>query len=834
MEGRASDPEAEQGTVTTTKDTRAGTYDHQAIEGRWQQRWVAEKTYAARDDRTLPKYYVLDMFPYPSGEGLHVGHPLSYTATDIVARFRRHRGFNVLHPMGWDAFGLPAEQFALKTGVHPAQTTAKNVSNFRRQLQGLGFSYDWDREINTTDPDYYRWTQWIFLRLFEKGLAYQSEMPVNWCPAMGTVLANEEVIDGKSEVGGHPVVRRPMKQWMLKITAYADRLLEDLDDLDWPEHVKEMQRNWIGRSTGAEVDFPVASPVEGDAGETLRVFTTRPDTLFGATYMVIAPEHPAAETIVTDAQRAAVEAYREEAAAKSDMERTQLQRDKTGVFTGAHAINPANGERIPIWVADYVMMGYGTGAIMAVPGHDERDHEFATVMGLPIVEVVSGGDVTEAAWAGDGQLVNSGFLDGKQIPAAKSAMVEWLEAEGKGVAAVHTKLRDWLFSRQRYWGEPFPLLHHDDGSVSTVPEAQLPVKLPEVERYEPSGTGESPLAVVDEWVKTTDPESGEAVRRETHTMPQWAGSCWYYLRYLDPKNTEQLVDPELEKYWMPVDLYIGGSEHAVLHLLYARFWHKVLYDAGVVSTKEPFQRLLNQGMILGEDGEKMSKSRGNVINPDEIVERFGADAFRLYEMFMGPLTVTKPWQTTGLNGTHRFLSRVWRLFVDREGALIVEDGEPSDDVLRAFHQMVDRVTRDTDGLSFNTSISAMMEFANVLTKAGQGMPRSLARDFLIALEPYAPHLAEELNALLGHDELLAWAAWPEVDASLLVADTVDLPVQINGKVRTVLQVAKDADAAGIEARAREDEGIARLLAQGQVVKVIAVPGRILNFVVKPS
>jgi leucyl-tRNA synthetase len=651
---------------------------------------------------------------------------------------------------------------------------------------------------------------------------------------MGTVLANEKVIDGKSEVGGHPVVRRPMKQWMLRITAYADRLLDDLDDLDWPEHVKEMQRNWIGRSTGAEVDFPVASPMEGHAGETLRVFTTRPDTLFGATYMVIAPEHPAADTIVTDAQRAAVEAYREEAAAKSDMERTQLQRDKTGVFTGAHAINPANGERIPIWVADYVMMGYGTGAIMAVPGHDERDHEFASVMGLPIVEVVSGGDVSEAAWAGDGQLVNSGFLDGKEIPAAKSAMIEWLEAEGKGVAAVHTKLRDWLFSRQRYWGEPFPLLHHDDGSVSTVPEAELPVKLPEVERYEPSGTGESPLAVVDEWVNTTDPESGEAVRRETHTMPQWAGSCWYYLRYLDPKNTEQLVDPELEKYWMPVDLYIGGSEHAVLHLLYARFWHKVLYDAGVVSTKEPFQRLLNQGMILGEDGEKMSKSRGNVINPDEIVERFGADAFRLYEMFMGPLTVTKPWQTTGLNGTHRFLSRVWRLFVDREGELVVEDGEPSDDVQRAFHQMIDRVTRDTEGLSFNTSISAMMEFANVLTKAGQGMPRSLARDFLIALEPYAPHLAEELNALLGHDELLAWAAWPEVDASLLVADTVDLPVQINGKVRTVLQVAKDADAAGIEARAREDEGIARLLAQGQVVKVIAVPGRILNFVVKPS
>ncbi len=812
-----------------TQGDKTGTYDHAAVEARWQARWMAEKTFAAKDDRSLPKYYVLDMFPYPSGDGLHVGHPLSYTATDIVARFKRHRGFNVLHPMGWDAFGLPAEQYALKTGVHPAKTTAKNISNFRRQLQSLGFSYDWDREVDTTDPSYYRWTQWIFLQLYERGLAYQAEIPVNWCPEMGTVLANEEVIDGKSEVGGFPVVRRPMKQWMLKITAYADRLLEDLDDLDWPEHVKDMQRNWIGRSTGAEIDFPV----EGRDDVTLRVFTTRPDTLFGATYMVVAPEHPAVDSIVTDAQREAVAAYREQAAAKSDLERTQLQREKTGVATGAHATNPANGERLPIWVADYVMTGYGTGAIMAVPGHDERDHEFATTFGLPIREVVSGGDPSQEAWTGDGTLVNSGFLDGLEVPAAKQRMTAWLEEQGHGVAAVHTKLRDWLFSRQRYWGEPFPLLHHDDGSVSTVPEADLPVRLPDVERYQPSGTGESPLATVTEWVETTDPVSGEAVRRETHTMPQWAGSCWYYLRYIDPQNEERLVDPELEKYWMPVDLYIGGSEHAVLHLLYARFWHKVLYDVGVVSTKEPFRQLLNQGMILGEDGEKMSKSRGNVINPDEIVERFGADAFRLYEMFMGPLTATKPWQTSGLNGTHRFLKRVWRLFVDQDGRSVVDDGEPGDEVLRAFHVTLDRVTEDTSELSFNTAISAMMEFVNVLTRDGRGMPRSLAREFLVMLEPYAPHVAEELNAFLGGETLLAWEPWPQVDASFLEEDTVDVPVQINGKVRTVLKLPAGADPAAMEQRARAETGIAALLEQGEVVKVIAVPGRILNFVVKP-
>jgi leucyl-tRNA synthetase len=824
--------------VTTTEQSRAGAYDHQAIEARWQARWKAEGTFAARDDRSLPKYYVLDMFPYPSGEGLHVGHPLSYTATDIVARFRRHRGFNVLHPMGWDAFGLPAEQFALKTGVHPSKTTANNVANFRRQLQALGFSYDWAREINTTDPSYYRWTQWIFLKLYEKGLAYQAEMPVNWCPELGTVLANEEVIDGKSEVGGFPVVRRPMKQWMLRITAYADKLLEGLDDVDWPEHVKDMQRNWIGRSTGAEIEFAL----EGDPSTSFRVFTTRPDTLFGATYMVLAPEHPSVQSLTTEAQRSAVEQYGAEADGKSDMERTQLQREKTGVFSGARAINPATGEGIPIWIADYVMMGYGTGAIMAVPGHDERDHEFATVHGLPIVEVISGGDPSTEAWSGDGQLMNSGFLDGMSVGAAKRAMNDWLQAEGHGAPAVHTKLRDWLFSRQRYWGEPFPLLHHEDGSVSTVPERDLPVKLPEVDRYQPSGTGESPLAAVTDWVETTDPTTGAAVRRETHTMPQWAGSCWYYLRYIDPHNQEQLIDPELERYWMPVDLYIGGAEHAVLHLLYARFWHKVLYDLGVVSTSEPFQKLLNQGMILGDDGDKMSKSKGNVVNPDDVVGRFGADAFRLYEMFMGPLTATKPWQTSGLNGTHRFLNRVWRLFMDQDGGWVVNSQPASEEAQRAFHDTLARVTHDTEALSFNTAIAALMELVNVLTKSGNGMPESLAEGFLILLEPYAPHMAEELNAIIGqfgHEAVrpqpsLAWAAWPTLDESKLIQATVDIPVQINGKVRTVLKVAAGTDAGALEALAREQEGVAQLLAQGQVMKVVAVPGRVLNFVVKPS
>jgi leucyl-tRNA synthetase len=821
-----------------------GTYDHAAIEARWQGHWLKESTFAAKDDFSLPKYYVLDMFPYPSGAGLHVGHPLSYTATDIVARFRRHLGDNVLHPMGWDAFGLPAEQYALKTGVHPAKTTAENVGNFRRQLRALGFSYDWDREVDTTDPAYYRWTQWIFLKLYERGLAYQAEMPVNWCPAMGTVLANEEVrSDGTSEVGGHPVIRRPMKQWMLRITLYAERLLKGLDDLDWPEHVKEMQRNWIGRSEGAEVDFPLdissedagaEIPHNADGQAVLRIFTTRPDTMFGATYMVIAPEHSLFDQLVTDEQRVECEAYREAAARKSDLERAELSKQKTGIFTGSYALNPANGERIPIWVADYVLISYGTGAIMAVPGQDERDWEFAEAFGLPIVRTVQPPDDFDGkAYTGEGPAIHSGFLDGMEIGPAKAAMTAWLEEQSVGKASIHYKLRDWLFSRQRYWGEPFPLVHHADGHVSCLPVDELPVTLPQVEDYQPSGTGESPLSNVTDWVNITDPVSGEPVRRETHTMPQWAGSCWYYLRYIDPHNDMQPVSPEKERYWMPVDLYIGGSEHAVLHLLYARFWHKVLYDVGVVSTDEPFRSLLNQGMILGEDGEKMSKSRGNVINPDEIVEQFGADAFRLYEMFMGPLTQSKPWQTSGLNGTHRFLKRTWRLFVDAEGADGTSQGEPTEEALRAFHICLDKVSRDTDQMSFNTAIAAMMELVNVLTKAGGGMPRALARDFTVMLEPYAPHLAEELNERLGSNESLAWVSWPLVDSTQLLTETESVPIQVNGKVRTVLEVPVGIDAAALEAAARADGGIAALLSQGSVKKVVAVPGRIVNFVVKP-
>ena len=822
----------------------SGVYDHKAIEARWQERWLAEKAFATRDDLSLPKSYILDMFPYPSGAGLHVGHPLSYTATDVVSRFRRHQGFNVLHPMGWDAFGLPAEQYALKTGVHPAKTTAQNVNNFRRQLRALGFSYDWDREVNTTDPGYYRWTQWIFLRLYERGLAYQAEMPVNWCPAMGTVLANEEVrADGTSEVGGHPVVRRPMKQWMLRITAYAERLLEGLEQLDWPEHVKEMQRNWIGRSEGAEVDFvldlPAASADDGrlrdESGRLLlRVFTTRPDTLFGATYMVVAPEHLLFDQLVTDEQRQACEAYRDTAARKSDLERTELAKQKTGVFTGTYALNPATQQPVPVWIADYVLAGYGTGAIMAVPGQDERDWEFAQAYDLPIVRTVQPPDDWEGgAYAGEGPAIHSEFLDGLGLEAASAAMISWLEQQGRGQGTIQYKLRDWLFSRQRYWGEPFPLLHLEDGSVVPLPDDALPLELPLVERYQPSGTGDSPLANAEDWVATTDPASGAPAQRETHTMPQWAGSCWYYLRYIDPHNTEALVDPELERHWMPVDLYIGGSEHAVLHLLYARFWHKVLFDCGIVSTDEPFAKLLNQGMLLGADGEKMSKSRGNVVNPDELIEEFGADAFRLYMLFMGPLTASKPWQTSGLNGTRRFLKRVFRLFVDGEGATRVSDSEPTAEQLRAFHVTLNKVTKDTDALSFNTAIAAMMELVNVFTKDGVGMPASLARPFVVMLEPYAPHLAEELSALLGAEQLLAWADWPAVDESQLVTDLVKVPVQVNGKVRSVIEVAAGMDAAALEARARAESGVSALLDQGELVKVVAVPGRIVNFVVRP-
>jgi leucyl-tRNA synthetase len=855
--------------MATTQDTHGlherQAYDHRAIEARWQARWLQSGVFAAKTDLSLPKHYVLDFFPYPSGTGLHVGHPLGYVATDIVARYKRHRGFNVLHPMGWDAFGLPAEQHALKTGVHPALTTRRNIETFRRQLRAFGFSYDWAREVDTTDPSYYRWTQWIFLKLYERGLAYEAEVPVNWCPALGTVLANEEVIEGRSEVGGHPVVRRPMKQWLLRITAYAERLVKDLDQLDWPEHIKALQRNWIGRSTGAEVDFRIEQRgVQGDVpagfelpagdgtgsydsreGAVLRVFTTRPDTLFGATYMVIAPEHPLFGELVTAERAKACAEYRAAAASKTDFERSALNREKTGVFTGTYAINPVNDERLPIWIADYVMLGYGTGAIMAVPGHDERDHEFARAMKLPIKEVVRPADaqdtaatgelharVQQAAYTGDGVMVNSGLLDGCDVASAKSKITDWLMQHGKGRPAVHTRLRDWLFSRQRYWGEPFPLLHHADGSVSTVPESELPVRLPEVEKYQPSGTGESPLATVAAWVETTDPGTGEHVRRETHTMPQWAGSCWYYLRFIDPHNDEALVDPALEKYWMPVDLYVGGAEHATLHLLYARFWHKVLFDAGVVSTPEPFRKLYCQGMILGEDHEKMSKSRGNTVSPDDVLPEHGADAFRLYEMFMGPLTAVKPWQTAGLSGTHRFLKRVWRLYVDEDGALAVSAAPPSAEAYRAFHRALAKVTEDVEALAFNTAVSTMMELVNLLVREGAGMPRALADGFLLMLSPFAPHITEELNARL-HGETapsLAWQPWPDVDRTQLVDDSVEIAVQVNGKVRAAIRIGRDAGAAELEAAARAEPTVRKLLAGAEVKKVIAVPGRIVNFV----
>ena len=662
-------------------------YDPAAIEPKWQGYWDENRTFSVTEDRSKPKFYCLDMFPYPSGSGLHVGHPEGYTATDILCRYKRNRGFNVLHPMGWDAFGLPAEQYALDTGTHPASTTQRNIQTFKRQIKSLGFSYDWEREVDTTDPGYYRWTQWIFLQLHEKGLAYIAEVPVNWCPALGTVLANEEVVDGRSERGQHPVVRKPMRQWMLRITEYADRLLDDLEGLDWPEGIKAMQRDWIGRSFGAEVDFPV---VGHDA--KISVFTTRPDTLFGATYMVLAPEHPLVEQITTPDRRVEVAGYVEAAGRKSERDRITDVKTKTGVFTGAYAENPVNDEQIPVWISDYVLISYGTGAIMAVPAHDERDYAFATAFGLPIVEVVSGGDVSKEAYSGDGVLVNSGLISGLSVLDGKAKITAWLEAQGKGKGTVNYKLRDWLFSRQRYWGEPFPLVHAEDGEIVLLDESELPLLLPEVETYQPSGTGESPLATISDWVEVTLPD-GRRGRRETNTMPQWAGSCWYYLRYLDPDNDTAAWDPEKERYWMPVDLYVGGAEHAVLHLLYARFWHKVLFDLGFVSTVEPFQKLFNQGMILGEDNQKMSKSRGNVVNPDEVVDAYGADSMRLYEMFMGPLEATKPWQMSGVEGVRRFLERVWRLLVDQDSdACLADDEAPSDAVLRAMHKTVEKVT----------------------------------------------------------------------------------------------------------------------------------------------
>jgi leucyl-tRNA synthetase len=846
-------------------------YPFKQIEAKWQAEWDAKATFRTptKVDTSKPKYYVLDMFPYPSGDGLHVGHPEGYTATDIVARYKRMRGFNVLHPMGWDAFGLPAEQYAVRTGTHPRVTTERNIKRFREQLKSLGFSYDWEREVNTTDPKYYKWTQWIFKQLFDRGLAYQEELPVWWCEELGTTLANEEVTDGKSEVGGYDCVRRPLRQWVLKITAYADALLQGLDDLDWPNSTKEMQRNWIGRSEGAEIDFAV----DGHANLKLRVFTTRPDTLFGATYMVLAPEHELVDRLVAHEQRAVVVAYRDQASRKSERERTELQKDKTGVFSGAYAVNPATGTKIPIWIADYVLAGYGTGAIMAVPAQDQRDFEFAAKFGLPVIRTVQPPPDFDgkSAWLGDGVAINSGFLNGKSVADAKAAMIDWLERERKGERRVNYKLRDWLFSRQRYWGEPFPIVFVD-GKPQSVTDSELPVLLPKLEDFKPSGSPEGPLAKAVAWLEVVDPETGKKSRRETNTMPQWAGSCWYYLRFIDPKNDTQLVDPELEKYWQPVDLYVGGGEHAVLHLLYARFWHRVLYDAGIVHTPEPFQKLVHQGIILGEleftvNGErvdedlvekqgdrfvlrsdpkvtvearayKMSKSRGNVVNPDGIIGRYGADAFRLYEMFLGPLEQVKPWNTRGVEGMARFLNRAWRLVAgsdaeDGGNAPALSDAAPTRDQERALHQTIAKVTDDIEGMRFNTAISALMELTNAAYK-WPSLPRAVAEPFVLLLAPFAPHLAEELWHRLGFSESLAYHAWPIADPALLKADVIEIPVQVNGKVRGKISVPAEAQEAEVIEIAKADANVGKHLAGQALKRAIYVRGRIVNFVVGAS
>ncbi len=804
-------------------------YRPDEIEPRWQKFWEENRTFRAVEDPSREKLYVLDMFPYPSGQGLHVGHPEGYTATDIYCRYKRMRGVNVLHPMGWDAFGLPAENYAIKTGVHPATVTRENIANFRRQIKALGFSYDWDREIDTTDPGYYRWTQWIFLKIFERGLAYETEAPINWCESCKTGLANEEVVDGRCERCEGQVVKKNLRQWVLKITEYAERLLEGLDDLDWPESTKEMQRNWIGRSEGAEAIFRVVG-----TGDEITVFTTRPDTLFGATYMVLAPEHPLVDKITAAKRRAEVDAYVTAAAKKSDLERTDLAKEKSGVFTGARAVNPVNGEEIPIWISDYVLISYGTGAIMAVPGHDQRDWEFARKFELPIVEVVSGGDIEKEAYTGDGVLVNSPLIDGLPVPEAKTRITAWLEEQGLGRRSIQYKLRDWLFSRQRYWGEPIPVLHVD-GEPVPLDESELPLELPEVESYQPTGTGESPLAGITSWVETTDPRTGKPARRETNTMPQWAGSCWYYLRFIDARNDERPWDPEKEKYWMPVDLYVGGSEHAVLHLLYARFWHKVLYDIGEVSTPEPFTRLVHQGIILGEDGQKMSKARGNVVNPDEVIAEYGADTMRLYEMFMGPLEIVKPWNKDGTRGVFRFLQRVWNLVTgerddERRKTPIVDDA-PEGDLWRILHRTSAQVTEDVESLKLNTAISRMMELVNQLYKE-ERLPREALETLVLLLSPFAPHLGEELWQRLGHGESLAYHPWPQPDPAALVDETRTLPIQINGKVRDRIDVPAGIAQDEIEKLVLDREKIRKLTGGRRVVKFIHVPDRMVNLVVK--
>ena len=848
--------------------SKNGLYRFNEIEKKWQQFWQERRTFRAEDcDGSRPKYYVLDMFPYPSGQGLHVGHPEGYTASDIIARYKRMKGFNVLHPFGWDAFGLPAEQHAIQTGTAPGKTTRKNIDNMRRQTKSLGFSYDWDREVNTTDPNYYRWTQWIFLKFFnsyfdqaeqkakpieqlpippglteaqkqnyidDHRLAYEAEVPVNWCPELGTVLANEEVVGGVSERGGHPVVRKPMRQWMLRITKYAERLLEDLEIVDWPYSIRKLQTDWIGKSIGADVDFKVDG-----FDETIRVFTTRPDTLFGATYMVLAPEHPLVDKITAPQNKENVRRYRDQAARKSDLDRTDLAKEKAGEPLGAFAVNPVNNQKIPIWISDYVLISYGTGAIMAVPAHDERDFEFATKFSLPIIPVVQPPDAGQASpvrqgklcFIGDGTAINSGQFNGQSTAQFKENITNWLAEKGLGQKSINYKLRDWLFSRQRYWGEPFPILHTEDGRVTGLSENDLPLILPDVKDYKPAGAGEPPLANVHDWVNVTLPD-GTKAKRETNTMPQWAGSCWYYLRYLDPQNMDKGWDPEKERYWMPVDLYIGGAEHAVLHLLYSRFWHKFLYDLGCVSTKEPFTKLVNQGMILGEDGQKMSKSRGNVINPDKVVADYGADSMRLYEMFMGPLEAIKPWSMQGVEGVHRFLQKVWRAVVDEAAGGLdeaVKDAQPDEATLRLLHQTIKKVGEDIETFGFNTAISAMMIFINHLGKQTI-RPKSVVEQFVLILAPFAPHIAEELWQRLGHADTLAYEPWPVYDKELVKEKEIELAVQVNGKIKDRIVVPADADEEQIKSQALGSAKVQTAMAGKEATKVIVVKPRIVSII----
>ena len=876
----------------------SGSYNFNDIEKKWQKFWQNNKTFAAVDcDTARPKYYVLDMFPYPSGQGLHVGHPEGYTASDIVARYKRMKGFNVLHPMGFDAFGLPAEQYAIQTGTHPAETTQKNIDNIRRQIKSLGFSYDWDRQVDTTDPKYYKWTQWIFLKMFnsyfdqaeqkakpieeliknlEMGklyvglageivcrgplpsgyvgdpfgvrkwteleeqekrffiddhrLAYEAEVPVNWCPALGTVLANEEVIGGLSERGNHPVIRKPMRQWMLRITKYTERLLDGLDNVDWPYSIKKLQIDWIGKSIGAEVDFKLDS-----FDESMRVFTTRPDTLFGATYMVIAPEHPLVDELTTDENKDLVQQYRQTAAGKSDLDRTDLAKEKSGIFTGSYAINPVNSEKIPIWISDYVLISYGTGAIMSVPAHDERDFEFAKKFGLPIIAVVAPDDEQlaqqvkncQACFTGNGTAINSGQFDGLSTAEFKEQISNWLEEKGLGKRSVNYKLRDWLFSRQRYWGEPFPILHTDDGNVACLGEKDLPVVLPQTKSFKPSGTSESPLANITDWVNL------DGAKRETNTMPQWAGSCWYYLRYLDPHNDKAGWDEKKEKYWMDVDLYIGGAEHAVLHLLYSRFWHKLLYDLGYVSGDEPFKKLINQGMILGEDGQKMSKSRGNVVNPDKVITDYGADSMRLYEMFMGPLEAAKPWNMNGLEGVHRFLAKTWRMVVDENTGQLspaVTDCSCDEQSLMLLHQTIKKVSNDIDNFAFNTAISQMMIFVNHFGKL-KSRPRKAIENFITLLSPFAPHIAEELWQILGASDTITYEKWPEYDENITQEKQIELAIQVNGKIKDKIIVSADAEDEYIKAQALDNKKAVEAIGSKTIKKVVVIKSRLVNIVV---